>query len=66
MLTGRWCGATAAHLHAVDEDAAAARLRETGEHAQQRGLAAAGGADQREHLALVDVELTLSTAVCVP
>jgi hypothetical protein len=33
------------------------RLGETGDDAQQRGLAAAGGADQAQELALADVEI---------
>ena len=41
---------------AVDEDPALGRLFEAGEHAQQRGLAAARSAEQREEFALVDVE----------
>ena len=41
---------------AVEPDRALGRLLEAGEHAQQRGLAAAGGAEQRVELALVDVE----------
>jgi hypothetical protein len=34
----------------------ACRLLETGEHAQQRGLAAAGGAEQGEELAVIDIQ----------
>jgi len=41
---------------AVEQDAAFARRLETGEHAQERGFAAAGGAEQREEFALLDVE----------
>ena len=41
---------------AVEQDAALVGRLEAGEHAQQRGLAAAGRAEQREELALVDVE----------
>ena len=32
-------------------------LLEAGDHAQQRGLAAAGGADQHDELAVRDVEI---------
>ena len=56
MLTGRRCGGTRADILAVEQDAAFARRLEAGEHAQQRGLAAAGGPEQREELALPDVE----------
>ena len=56
MLTGRWCGGDRCHVNAIDEDASAARIRETREHAQERRLAAAGGAHQREYLALEDTE----------
>ena len=42
------------HVLAVEHDAAGGRLVEAGEHAQQRRLAAAGGTEQREELALVD------------
>ena len=45
-----------ADVLAVEQDAAGAQLLEAGEQAQQRGLAAAGGAEQREELALPDVE----------
>ena len=41
---------------AVEQDAALVRRLETGEHAQQRGLAAAARAEQREELAGADVE----------
>jgi hypothetical protein len=34
----------------------AGRLLETGQHPQQRGLAAARGAEQREELAVVDIQ----------
>ena len=49
-------GRNAGHVLAVDEDAALGRRFEAGEHAQQRGLAAAGAAEQREEFALEDVE----------
>ena len=41
---------------AVEQDAALVRRLEAGEHSQQRGLAAAAGAEQREKLAGPDVE----------
>ena len=41
---------------AVEQDAALVRRLEAGEHAQQRGLAAAAGAEQRKELAGPDVE----------
>ena len=47
-------GRDAFHVLAVEHDAARRRLVEAGEHAQQRRLAAARGAEQREELALVD------------
>ena len=56
MLTGRRCGGTGDDVLAVEQDAAFARRLEAGEHAQQRGLAAAGGAEQREEFALRNIE----------
>src|SRR3546814_16235525 len=41
---------------ALQQDGALAGRLEAGQHAQQRGLAAARGAEQREELALEDVE----------
>ena len=41
---------------AVEQDAAFVGALETGKHAQQRGLAAAAWAQQREELAGVDIE----------
>jgi hypothetical protein len=41
---------------AVEQDAALARLLEARQHAQQRGLAAARGAEQREELPFVDIQ----------
>jgi hypothetical protein len=43
------------HL-AVDHDLAAGDLFQSGQHAQQRALAAARGADQHDELAIGDVE----------
>ncbi len=52
-LVRRDCG----HVLIVDHDPAGAGSRETGQHAQQRGLTAARGAHQGEHLALVDAQV---------
>ena len=41
---------------AIEQDAAGVRLFETGKHAQQRALAAAGRAEQRKEFAGTDVE----------
>ena len=49
-------GRRAGDVVAVEQDAAVAGRLEAGEHAQQRGLAAAGGAKQREELVLADIE----------
>ena len=43
-------------LAVVDDDGAFARAVEAGQHVQDRGLAAAGMADQADELALVDAE----------
>ena len=43
----------------ADEDAARVDLFEAGEHAQRGGLAAAGGADEDEELAVGDLEVEL-------
>ncbi len=51
-LVGRQLGQVAA----VERDRSGGRRLEAGEHAQQRRLAAAGGAEQGEHLALGDVD----------
>ncbi len=45
-----------AHFGPVDADAAAARVCEARQHPQQRRLAATGCPDEREHLALVDIQ----------
>jgi hypothetical protein len=50
-------GRHARHVGAFDDDAAFARHLEAGQHAQQRGLAAAGAAQQREQLARGDIEV---------
>src|SRR5215472_4034521 len=46
-------------IDAVEEDAAGARLLKSGNEPQQRGLAAAGRTEQREELALKDLEREL-------
>ena len=56
MLTGRSIAAARRRDLAVEHDAARGRRLEARKHAQQRGLAAARGAEQREEFALVDVE----------
>ena len=45
------------HRLALEVDASLAGLLEAGHHAQRRGLAAARGAEQREELALLDLEV---------
>src|SRR5262249_4665707 len=45
---------------AVEQHAAAALADEAGDDAQQRGLAAAGGAEQRDELASRDVEIDVA------
>ena len=57
MLTGRSYGRDTAHVRILDHDASGARLREAGEHPQQRRLATSRAAHQREHLALVDAQV---------
>ena len=44
------------HHAPADDDLAAGNLLEAGDHPQQRGLPAPGGADQNDELAIVDVE----------
>ena len=46
----------ASHVDPIDKDTSAARRGESRQHAQQSGLAASRGANEREHLALVDRE----------
>ena len=43
----------------ADADRAAVDVLEAGEHAQRGGLAAAGGADEDEELAVADLEVEL-------
>ena len=57
MLTGRLCGETCDEVAPVELDAAGVGLLEAGDHPQRRGLAAARGAEQREELALSDLEV---------
>ena len=52
-------GRNAGHLDAVDEDLAVAGGLEPGQHAQKRGLAAAGRAQQRKKLAPMDGQIDL-------
>ena len=51
-LVGRHVG----HVGAVDQDSPAGRVLEAREHPQQRRLAAAGAAEDREQFALLDLE----------
>jgi len=46
-----------AHLLAVDVHAARGRELEAGDHPQRRRLPAAGGTEEREELAVLDVEV---------
>jgi hypothetical protein len=57
MLTSRRKGGDADHVAAVEQDLAAGRLLEAGDHPQGGGLAAAGRPQQREELALGDPEV---------
>ena len=57
MLTGRLCGRRLGDVDAVDQDLTAARPLEPGEHAQGRGLAASGRAEQREELTRLDLQI---------
>ncbi len=59
MLTGRRCGGTRRDILPIEQDAALVRRLEAGEQAQQRGLAAARRTEQREELALENVEREL-------
>ncbi len=51
MPTLRWLGERSRDVGAVDRDRSAGRLLEAGDHAQRRGLAAAGRAEERHELA---------------
>ncbi len=57
MLTGRSCGGTLVMSTSSIRMRPPLGLREARQHAQQRRLAAARGAHQREHLALVDAQI---------
>ena len=50
---------------AVDEDRAAGGVLEAGDQPEQRGLAAAGGADEDDELAVLDVEVDVRDDVDV-
>ena len=52
-------GRDVVHELAVDDELAAGDLLQTGDHAQGRGLAAAGRADQDDELLVRDVEVEL-------
>ena len=56
MFTGRLFGGMPAMSCPSIDDLPVGRLLETGDHPQQRGLAAAGRAEQDEEFARVDVE----------
>ncbi len=66
MLIGLLVGREVGQVLAVEQDAPGGRRLEAGEHAQQRGLAAARRAEQGEDLALGDVQLTWLTATAPP
>ncbi len=53
---GSLIGRNAGNILALQQDAALGRLLETSQHAHQRGLAATGGAEQREELTLVNIK----------
>ena len=50
----RALGGTLLTTSLADQDLAGGDLLQAGDHAQQRGLAAAGGTDQDDELAVVD------------
>ena len=50
-------GGTSDHVLAVDQDLPAGDVLQPGDQAQQRGLAAAGRADEDHELAVLDVEI---------
>src|SRR5918993_1456265 len=53
----RTFGRQTGHGLTIDPDLAPARHLEARQHAQQRGLAAAGGTEQREELAAADLQV---------
>ena len=57
MLTGRRFGGSSPTSSPKIADAAGGRVLEPGDHPQRRGLAAPGRAEQREELAVGDVEV---------
>ena len=59
----RWFGLRLTTSLAVDADRAGGRGLEAGDHAQRRGLAAAGGAEEGDELALLDVEVEVADHV---
>ena len=65
MLAGRFQGGTAAMSWPSIRIRPAVGRLEAGQHAQERGLAAAGRAQQGEELALVDVEADIVDGVDV-
>ncbi len=56
MERPRFDGGFLRHVLAIDEDGAGRQVFEAGDHAEQRGLAAARGADEDHELAVLDVE----------
>ncbi len=59
MFTGRLLGGFVHDVLAIDENAAFGRCFKTREHAQQRGLAAARWAQQREEFAFANFEINI-------
>ncbi len=60
----RWLGGSVVMSAAFDEDGAGGRALEAGDHAQDRGLAAAGGAEQGDELALVEAQVDALDDLC--
>ena len=56
VLTSRLYGGVPDGVHAADQDLALVGLLEAGDHPQRRGLAAPGGPEQGEELALAHLE----------
>ena len=59
MAMSRILGRQVGDVAVADQDLARVDLLEAGEHAQGRGLAAAGRADEDEELAVVDLQVQL-------
>ena len=57
MERPRLAGGTSRHVLPVDQDLAGGQVLQPGDEAQQRGLAAARGADEDHELAVADVEI---------